>query len=345
MTAELLNTLYVQTQGADLRLEEDSVRVRLPEATTRRVLPLRRIDAIVVYGHVNLSTELITRCAQDARPITWMSGGGRFLGRLDGAVRGNVLLRQAQHRALADESVCLEIARNVVAGKIRNSRWIILRAARDASPSAREAMRVGAATLAEKVDSVASAGDVNTLRGIEGDSARLHFAAFRHALRSAEGIPPFERRVRRPPTDPVNALLSYLYGLVRGMVHGAAEQVGLDPYVGYLHGIRPAKPGLVLDLMEEFRPVLADRLALTLLNRRQLRADHFEKLPGGAVRLTEDGRSVVIQAWQEARQQPWEHGLAGRAVPAGLLPVMQARLLARHLRGDLPGYLPWKATA
>ncbi|WP_165983923.1 type I-C CRISPR-associated endonuclease Cas1c [Streptomyces sp. YIM 98790] len=343
MTTELLNTLYVQTQGADLRLEEDCVRVRVPEDTGRRTLPLRRLDAIVVYGHVNLSTELITRCAQDARPITWMSRSGRYLGRLDGAVRGNVLLRHAQHQIHDDEDGCLEIARSIVAGKIRNSRWIILRTARDAPRSAQEAMRAAASKLAESLPSTASAPHLDALRGIEGDAARLHFAAFRNALRPAEGIPPFERRARRPPTDPVNALLSFLYGLVRGLVHGATEQVGLDPYVGYLHGIRPGKPALILDLMEEFRPILADRLALTLLNRRQLRVEHFEELPGGAVRLTDDGRSDVLRAWQDWRQQHWQHSIAGRDVPAGLLPVMQARLLARHVRGDLPGYLPWTA--
>lgn len=343
MTTELLNTLYVQTQGTDLRLENDSLRVWLPDTPGRRTLPLRRIDAIVVYGHVNLSTELITRCAEDARPITWMSRSGRYLGRLDGAVRGNVLLRHVQHQAHDEDGVRLPIARNVVAGKIRNSRWIVLRAARDAPSTAREPMRTAAAELAEALPATADAADLDTLRGIEGNAARVYFGAVRHALRPAEGMAPFERRTRRPPTDPVNALLSFLYSMLRGLVQGATEQVGLDPYVGYLHDIKPAKPALVLDLMEEFRPVLADRLALTLLNRRQLRAEHFEFLPGGAVRLTDEGRTIVIHAWQEWRQEPWQHSLAGREVVAGLLPVMQARLLARHLRGDLPGYLPWTA--
>ncbi|UCM87062.1 type I-C CRISPR-associated endonuclease Cas1c [Streptomyces marincola] len=344
MTTELLNTLYVQTQGTELRLEEDSLRIRVPEQEGRRIVPLRRLDAIVVYGHVTLSSELIARCARDARSITWMSRGGRFEGRLDGAVRGNVLLRHAQHQAHDDAAVRIAIARNVVAAKVRNSRWVILRAARDAKGAAQGAMRATAGELADALPEIAVAPDTDTLMGYEGDAARRHFAAVRHALRPAEGIPPFERRIRRPPTDPVNATLSFVYGLLRGLVHGAAEQIGLDPYVGYLHGIRPAKPALVLDLMEEFRAPLADRLVLTLLNRRQLRPEHFEHLPGGAVRLTEDGRTVVIQAWQEWRQRPWPHTLAGRDVPAGLLPVMQARLLARHLRGDLPAYLPWIAS-
>ncbi|WP_411140936.1 type I-C CRISPR-associated endonuclease Cas1c [Streptomyces sp. x-80] len=344
MTTELLNTLYVQTQGTDLRLEHDTLRVHLPDTPGRKTLPLRRLDSIVLYGHINLSTELITRCAQDARPITWMSRSGRYLARLDGATRGNVLLRHAQHQMHDHPDIRLAIARNMVAGKIRNSRWILLRAARDAATTPREHIRTAAATLADALTATATAESLDTLMGIEGKAARDYFTALQHTFRPADGIPTFTHRNRRPPTDPVNALLSFTYGLLRGLVHGAAEQIGLDPYIGYLHGLRPAKPALSLDLMEEFRPVLGDRFALTLLNRRQLRTEHFDHLAGGAVHLTEDGRKAVISAWQEWKLQPWPHPLAGRDVPAGLLPVVQARLLARHLRGELPGYLPWTAS-
>ena len=344
MTTELLNTLYVQTQGADLRLEQDSLRVHLPETPGRKVLPLRRIDSIVLYGHVNLSTELITRCAQDRRPVTWMSRGGRYLARLDGAVQGNVLLRHAQHQLHDDPAARLDIARNMVAGKIRNSRWILLRAARDAEPAARLRIRTYADELATALTTTRNAESLDIAMGIEGNAARAYFTALTYALRPSDGIPPFTHRNRRPPTDPVNALLSFTYGLLRSLVHGAAEQVGLDPHIGYLHGLRPGKPALALDLMEEFRPVLADRFLLTLLNRRQIRSEHFEILSGGAVRLTDDGRTTVLGAWQEWKAQPWEHSIAGRDVPAGLLPVVQARILARHLRGDLPCYLPWTAT-
>ncbi|MFJ5266764.1 type I-C CRISPR-associated endonuclease Cas1c [Streptomyces sp. NPDC088387] len=343
MTTELLNTLYVQTHDADLRLEHDTLRVQLPDTPGRRVLPLRRLDGIVVYGHINLSTELITRCAQDNRPITWMTRGGRYMARLDGAVQGNVLLRHAQHQLHEDAAARLAIARNIVAGKVRNSRWILLRAARDAAPSARERIREIADDLAEALAKTGAADSLDIVMGIEGNAARGYFAALQHALRPSPGIPAFAHRNRRPPTDPVNAL-SFTYGLLRSLVHGATEQVGLDPYIGFLHGLRPGKPALALDLMEEFRPVLADRFALTLLNRRQLRAEHFEKLTGGAVRLTDEGRQALLSAWQEWKTQTWDHSIAGRTVPAGLLPVVQARLLARHLRGELPGYLPWTAT-
>lgn len=343
MTTELLNTLYVQTQGADLRLEQDTLRVHLPDTPGRRTLPLRRIDSIVVYGHISLSTELITRCAQDNRPVTWMTQGGRYLARLDGAIHGNVLLRHAQHQLHDSTDARLAIARNIVAGKIRNSRWILLRAARDAAPTPREHIRKAADDLADALATTHDSASLDHIMGIEGNAARAYFAALQHALRPTPGIPAFTHRNRRPPTDPVNALLSFTYGLLRSLVHGATEQVGLDPYIGYLHGLRPGKPALALDLMEEFRPVLADRFALTLLNRRQLRPEHFENITGGAVRLTEDGRKTLLAAWQEWKTQPWEHSIAGRDVPAGLLPVVQARILARHLRGELPGYLPWAA--
>ncbi|MFB8171476.1 type I-C CRISPR-associated endonuclease Cas1c [Kitasatospora purpeofusca] len=343
MTTELLNTLYVQTQGTDLRLDQDSLRIHLPDTPGRKTLPLRRLDAIVVYGHINLSTELLARCAQDGRPITWMTRGGRFQARLEGPVRGNVLLRHQQHCTHADPDRRLDIARNTVAGKIRNSRWILLRAARDAQPAAQARIREAAAKLAEGLPETQRADALDTLMGIEGNAARSYFGALRDVHRPADGIPAFTHRNRRPPTDPVNALLSFTYGLLRNLVHGAIEQIGLDPYIGFLHGLRPAKPALALDLMEEFRPVLADRFALTLLNRRELKAHHFDNLAGGAVNLTEDGRKTVLAAWQEWKTQTWEHPIAGRAVPAVLLPVVQCRILARHIRGDLPGYLPWTA--
>ncbi|MEU0440302.1 type I-C CRISPR-associated endonuclease Cas1c [Streptomyces sp. NPDC006186] len=343
MTTELLNTLYVQTQGADLRLDQDTLRIYLPDTPGRRTLPLRRLNGIVVYGHVNLSTELITRCAQDRRPVTWMSRSGRYLARLDGAVHGNILLRHAQHQRHDATEARLHIARNIVAGKIRNSRGVLLRAARDAVPARRTRLRTAGEELAVAIDTLRATESIDIVLGIEGQAARTYFAALTHILSPGTDLPPFTHRNRRPPTDPVNAALSFTYGLLRGLVHGALEQVGLDPYLGFLHGLRPGKPALALDLMEEFRPILADRFVLTQINRRQLRAGHFAHLSGGAVSLTEDGRKKLIEAWQEWKTQTWEHPMAGRDVPAGLLPVIQARILARHLRGELPGYLPWAA--
>jgi CRISP-associated protein Cas1 len=338
---ELLNTLYVQTQGAALFLDHDSVRVTAPDRPGHQSLPLRRLDSIIAYGHVNFSADLLKRCAEDGRAVVWMSRSGRFLARLDGPVRGNVLLRHAQHLGHADPARRLAIARCCVAGKIQNSRQMLLRSARDADAGRQSMLRQIAEDLAAIIPALPDTLGIDQLLGAEGNAARLYYKGFALLLRPSDGIPPFTLRTKRPPTDPVNAVLSFLYGLLRSTIHGGAEEVGLDPCVGFLHGLRPGKPALALDLMEECRPVFADRLALTLFNRRQLGRDHFEQLPGGAVQLTEDGRKLVLTEWQLSRQRDWHHQLLGRAVPAALLPSIQARLLARHLRGDLPSYMPW----
>lgn len=340
-TTELLNTLYVQTQGASLFLDHDAVRVTVPDQPGRQSLPLRRLESIVVYGHVNVSSELLTRCADDGRPIVWMSLSGRFRTRTDGASHGNVLLRHAQHLAYASSDQRLAIARSCVAGKIQNSRQMLLRGARDASTARQNDLRELSSDLARLLPASGEAGTIDELLGIEGNAAKIYYRGFAALLRPGDSIPPFELRTRRPPTDPVNAVLSFLYGLLRSGIHGSAEQVGLDPYVGFLHSLRSGKPALALDLMEEYRPVFADRLALTLFNRRQLQGEHFDMLPGGAVQLTEDGRKLVITEWQNSRQREYPHRLLGRSIAAALLPVMQARLLARHLRSELPAYLPW----
>jgi CRISPR-associated protein Cas1 len=337
---ELLNTLYVQTQGASLHLDHDTLKVVAPD-TPKRTLPLRRLDGIVVYGHVSVSAELLSRCADDGRAVVWMSLSGRFLGRVDGPTRGNVLLRHAQHLAHARPETRLLIGSSCVAGKLQNSRQILLKGARDATGSEQSRLRAFCEDIGDLLPRVGEAADLDELMGLEGQAARLHFDGLAILLRTPPGIAPFTHRTRRPPTDPINALLSFLYGLTRALVHGAAEQVGLDPYLGFLHGLRPGKPALALDLMEEFRPIHADRLALNLLNRKQLRSEHFETLPGGAVQLTEDGRRLVLTEWQGWKNRDWPHRLLGRKVSASLLPVIQARILARYIRGEIPSYVPW----
>lgn len=337
---ELLNTLYVQTQGASLYLEGDSVRIVIPDDSRRRTLPLRRLEEIVAFGNVEFSTPFLARCATDGRPVIRMTAGGRFLFRVKGPVQGNVLLRHAQHLACADSATCLRIAQAVIAGKVQNSRQLVLRGARDATDH-RSELRETADKLGQSLLAIPAATDLDQLRGIEGNAGREYFTAYGLMLRKGLDIGPFTGRTRRPPTDPINALMSFLYGLVRSIAHGAAEQVGLDPYIGYLHGLRPGKPALALDLMEEFRALLADRLVLTLLNRRQVRREHFDELSGGSVQLTEDGRKLVLTEWQDWKKREWTHRLLGRRVPAALLPSLQARILARHVRGELPDYMPW----
>lgn len=337
---ELLNVLYVQTQGAWVHLDHDTVCVAV-EGQTRLRAPLLRLSGIVAFGQVTLSPFLIQRCAEDGRSLVWLSRTGRFKARVEGPVRGNVLLRRAQHLRLSDPEQPARIARQIVAAKIQNSRQVLLRAARETGAvPAKVALSQAAERLAASLGPLRDLRDLDEVRGVEGDAARAYYGVFGHMVRVGQDFP-LDGRSRRPPRDRTNAVLSFLYALVRGECAAALESVGLDPQVGYLHALRPGRPALALDLMEEFRPVLADRLALTLINRRQLQAEHFEQTPGGAVQLTDAGRRLVIVAYQERKEEELEHRVLRQKLPLGLVPHVQARLLARHLRRDLPDYLPF----
>lgn len=340
---ELLNVLYVQMPGAFVHLDHDAVAVDVDGQLKLRV-PLIRLASIVVFGRVVVSPAVIERCALDGRGLVWLDGRGRFVGRVEGPTRGNVLLRRQQHLALDDRSRTLEIARRSVAAKIQNARHVLLRAAREPG-DATEARRIAAAAehLGRAIDRLVTAGDLDMLRGLEGDAARAYFDVFGLLVRADRSAFPFDTRTRRPPRDRTNALISFLYALVLAECSSALEGVGLDPQVGYLHALRPGRPALALDLLEEFRPVVADRLALRLINRREVQASDFEDQPGGAVYLTEEGRRTVLRAFQERKVEEIPHRVLGRSIPIGLLPHVQARLLARHLRGDLPAYPAFRA--
>ena len=338
---ELLNVLYVQTQGAVLHLEHDTVRVTLEGVTALRA-PLLRLGGIVVFGQVTLTPFLIQRCAEDGRSLVWLTRTGRFRARVEGPTRGNVLLRRAQHLALSDKDRTAQIARQIVAGKVQNSRLVLLRAAREANVEAdREPLAEAAERHASILGRVRDSREIDVIRGLEGEAARAYFGVFGHMVVSDRLSFQPDGRTRRPPRDRVNALISFLYALLRGECASALEGVGLDPQVGYLHTLRPGRPALALDLMEELRPLLADRLAVTLVNRRQLKASDFEETPGGAFQLTEDGRRALIVAYQKRKEEVLSHRLLKERLPLGLVPHVQARLLARHLRGDLRDYPPF----
>jgi CRISPR-associated protein Cas1 len=338
---ELLNVLYVQTQGAFLHLDSETVRVVVEHETVLRV-PLLRLGGIVMFGQVSISPFLVHRCAEDGRSLVWLDRNGRFKARVEGATRGNVLLRRAQHLALSHPERPWRIARQMVAAKIQNSRQILLRAARESDDESDQLpLKEAAARLAVILDRLKAWVDLNEIRGAEGDAARTYFGVFGHMVRGDRAHLGPEGRTRRPPRDPVNAMLSFLYALLRAECASALEGVGLDPQVGYLHALRPGRPALALDLMEELRPVLADRLAISLVNRRQLGKGDFEGTPGGAVRLTGEGRKTVIVAYQRRKEENIQHRVLKERVPLGLVPHVQARMLARHLRGDLKDYPPF----
>lgn len=338
---ELQNVLYVQTQGAMLHLDHDTVRVVVERETKLRV-PLLRLSGIVAFGRVSVSPYLIHRCAEDGRSLVWLTAHGRFRARVQGQTSGNVLLRRAQHLALSDEAKTCQIARQIVAAKIRNSRQVILRGARESRTLDEKHLLHGAAErLATLLDQCREIIELNSLRGAEGEAARAYFDHFNHMIRINDDAFVMHGRTRRPPRDRVNCVLSFLYALVRTECEAALEGVGLDPQVGFLHALRPGRPALALDLMEEFRPALADRLALALINRRQLQPDHFEETPGGGYHLTDAGRRIVLVAYQKRKETEVEHRVLQQKIPMGLVPHIQARLLARYLRGDLNHYLPF----
>jgi len=338
---EILNTLYVTKERAYLHLEHDTVRIEVGQESPFR-MPLIHLGSIVCFGNILLSPALVHRCAEDGRSIVLLDQSGRFKARVEGPVHGNVLLRQAQHIALTDTGKTFLIARNFVAGKIQNSRQILVRAAREVElPEDQSQLAAGANRLTHSLKQLEQSKTIDEVRGYEGEAARAYFQVFQAMIREDREAFALHGRTRRPPLDRMNALLSFLYTLLRNDCVAAAESVGLDPQVGYLHVLRPGRPALALDLMEEFRPILADRLALALVNRCQLRREDFVERAGGAIHLTENARKEVLAAYQRRKQDEVQHRVVGKKIPLGILPHVQARLLARHLRGDLPQYLPY----
>lgn len=339
---KLLNTVYVTTEGAALRKDGENLVAEVDGAERVRV-PMHMLASVVAFGAIYLSPALIGACAAAGITIVLLDRIGRFQARIEGPVAGNVLLRRAQYRASEQPS---EIVRSLVLGKVANQRVVLMRALRDHGRDLpepdRAALEEAIARLARILERVEyGAAGIDALRGVEGDAARLYFSVFKHLLRAPDPEIAWRGRSRRPPLDPVNAVLSFLYTLLAHDCRSAAEAVGLDPAVGFLHRDRPGRPSLALDLMEELRPALADRLALSLFNRRQLRAADFETRDGGAVVMTDEARKTVLTAWQDRKKEERQHAFLGEKTPLGLVPYLQALLLARHLRGDLDAYPPW----
>lgn len=346
---ELLNTLYVTVPGSYLRLDNGTLRVLQDEETRLRV-PLHHLRSVVCFGHIGISAPLMHELAESGIALVLLDEHGRFKARLEGPTSGNVLLRRAQYARADDPEFCAAIARSCIAGKIRNCRQILQRGAREAKADAdAAALTRGAQDLAASIRALPNTPSLDVLRGVEGEAARRYFECvpllLRPELRDDFGM---TERTRRPPLDPFNALLSFLYSMWMNDCRSAIEAIGLDPQVGYLHAIRPGRAALALDLIEEFRP-FADRLALTLVNLKTVVKRDFESRTGGAVSLTPEGRKKVILAYQRRKQDPMSHPLLETSIPLGLIPFMQARLLARTVRSeqDLDGtstiYVPFIA--
>ena len=339
-----LNTLFVTTQGAYLAKEGESVIVRV-EKQTRLRIPVHTLGGIVCFGNVGCSPFLMGFCAERDVAISFLSEYGRFLARVQGPVSGNVLLRREQYRRADDMTFSAQMARSVLTGKLANCRTVLQRALRDHSDKL-DADKVSQVSkqISYSLKRLQEDVPLNSMRGIEGDAAHVYFKVFDHLITSQKEDFFFQDRNRRPPLDNVNCLLSFLYTLVMHDVRSALESVGLDPAVGFLHRDRPGRPGLALDLMEEFRPFIADRLTLSLINLSQVQKKGFKKSESGAVLMDDETRKTVLVAYQKRKQDEIMHPFIEEKVTLGLLFHTQALLLARHLRGDLDGYPPfiWK---
>lgn len=343
-----LNTLYVSTEGAWLSKERQNVVISLDKKELGRV-PVHTIGGIVAFGRVMISPPLMGACGRDGITITHLDEHGRFLARIEGPVSGNVLLRRTQYRWADDPRKRLPLIRTIIAGKVLNQRTVIARAFRDYGKQMEEASRAKMQTVLDHLARIARytqkpSLDDDGLRGLEGEAARHYFSVFNLLVRSERKKFRFKGRNRRPPLDRVNALLSFTYALLLADSRSALETVGLDPAVGYLHVDRPGRVSLALDLMEEFRAFFADRLVLSMINRKQIAAKDFDQMENGAVLLNEEGRKKLLIAYQERKRDELTHPFLGEKATIGLLWHIQAQLLARHLRGDLDAYPPfiWK---
>lgn len=335
---KLLNTLYVSTQGVYLRQEGETVVAEKERQVVLR-LPIHTLSGIVCFGNVMCSPFLLGLCGERGVHVSFLTENGRFLARVEGGVSGNVLLRVAQMKASFDVQKTCDIAKSLVAGKILNARTILLRRLRDHGDDKGGAFAIS--RLANVVRRLGTATDIDVVRGLEGEAANLYFEVFNMLIVAQREDFSIQNRNRRPPLDPMNALLSFLYTILAHDCEGALESVGLDPQVGFLHALRPGRPSLALDLMEEFRAVLADRLAVSLVNLKQINSKGFKSTESGAVEMSEETRKTVLTAWQKKKQEEILHPFLNEKMEIGLLPYAQALLLARHLRGDLDAYPPF----
>lgn len=339
----LLNTLYVSTEGAYVRKDGENAVVEI-EGQEKLRAPLHLLGGVICFGRAAMSPALMGACAERGVTAAFFTENGKFLARVEGPVSGNVLLRREQYRRGDEPVECGAIVSAIVAAKAQNQRTVLKRAVRDHGErlDADNLARLDAAQmrLRDIARKAVHLTDTDQLRGLEGEAAQRYFDVFPLLQRTDEPLMLFKRRSRRPPLDPINALLSFLYTLLTHDCRSALEGVGLDPSAGFLHRLRPGRPSLALDLMEELRAPLADRVALSLTNRGQIKARDFRVMENGATVMTDIARKAVLVAWQERKQQEVEHPFLGEKAPLGLLPHLQARLLARTLRGDLNYYPP-----
>lgn len=340
----LLNTLFVTSEDAWLSLDGENVVVNREKTAVAR-FPLHNLQMIVCFSHSGASPALMGACAERGVGLTFCTPGGKFLARTCGVSRGNVLLRRSQYRCADDVAESCRIARSMIFGKVYNARWSIERTRRDHKMRIDEdKFRVVSDSLKDLLPQILETLDSDVLRGLEGAAANGYFRLFNDMILQQKDAFHFNGRNRRPPLDNVNAMLSFSYSLLVNDCAAALESVGLDAYVGFLHRDRPGRMSLALDVMEELRPCMADRFVLTVINNRILSSEDFTQEGSGAVRMTDDGRRKFLKQWQTRKQETITHPYLEEKIPWGLVPYVQALLLARYLRGDVDAYPPflWK---
>jgi len=338
---QLLNTLFVTTQGSYLAKTGDTVEVVYEQQTKLRV-PIHTLGSIVCFGNVGCSPFLLGLCGERNVHLSFLTEHGHFLARIHGPVSGNVLLRKEQYRRSDDLTASAGIARSIVLAKLANSRVVLQRSLRDRPQmEGQEAIEKAISDLGHNMEDLKQSDNLDSIRGIEGIAANTYFSVFDCLITIHKEHFYLRERNRRPPLDNVNSLLSFVYTLLVHDIEAALEGVGLDPAVGFLHRDRPGRPSLALDLMEEMRAYLADRLVLSLVNRQQVSPGGFRKTESGAVQMDEQTRKTVLVAWQKRKQEEIVHPFLQEKIPIGLLSHVQAMLLARFLRGELDGYPPF----
>lgn len=336
---KMLNTLYVTTPNSYLTKEGENIIIKI-EGEEKFRIPAHNLENILCFGYSGASPALMAHCAAKGIGLAFFSPHGKFLARVNGPVSGNVLLRKEQYRQADDQKACTRLAKNFILGKVANSRTVLRRGMREYDKLSSQ-VDSSANYLRDRLSHVQAAGDLDTLRGIEGESARAYFDVFDELIRQQKDNFFFVGRTRRPPLDRMNSLLSFFYTMLHHDMQSALESVGLDPAVGFLHRDRPGRASLALDMMEELRPVLADRLALSLVNRKQIGANDFYQKENGAILLQPDTKKILLTAWQKKKQEEVMHPFLEEKIPIGLIPYTQALLMARTLRGDLDEYPPF----
>ncbi len=341
---KLLNTLYVTSEDSYLSLDGENIVVLDKEKEVGR-LPLHNLEGIVSFGYRGTSPALMGACADKNISLCYLTPQGKFLARVTGKVRGNVILREQQYTFRQEQSKSMEIAINCIIGKVYNARWVLERATRDHGMQIDvDKVKAASEKLKKAIELIQNSQTPDQLRGYEGEAASVYFGVFDELILQQKKDFAFQGRNKRPPMDNVNALLSFVYTLLTNTITSALETVGLDPYVGYLHTERPGRASLSLDLIEELRSVLADRFVLSLINKRIINSKGFKKKENGAVIMDDDTRRMVLTEWQNKKKEVLTHPYLKEKVEWGMVPYVQAMLLARYLRGDLDGYPPflWK---